>query len=142
MYGRLGNGEEATLSSLELCYYQVIEAAIELGLPRVEAGAQGDHKLARGYMPTLTLAPLLPSSARAISPAGWRLTDRTYISLCNSRPSVTPSSVAQQRPQKQCALKATYYVAGRGPCDEHVAIADGLSAVRLTFVPSETVIFC
>lgn len=36
----------------ELCYYQAIDAAIERGLTRVEAGAQGEHKLARGYLPT------------------------------------------------------------------------------------------
>ncbi len=38
----------------ELCYYQAIEWAIARGLPRVEAGAQGEHKLARGYEPTVT----------------------------------------------------------------------------------------
>lgn len=38
----------------ELCYYQAIEAAIELGLSRVEAGAQGEHKIQRGYLPSLT----------------------------------------------------------------------------------------
>lgn len=38
----------------ELCYYQAIEAGLELGLPRVEAGAQGEHKLARGYEPVTT----------------------------------------------------------------------------------------
>jgi predicted N-acyltransferase len=38
----------------ELCYYQAIEAGIELGLSRVEAGAQGQHKLARGYEPSAT----------------------------------------------------------------------------------------
>lgn len=38
----------------ELCYYQAIEAALERGLPRVEAGAQGEHKLARGYEPVIT----------------------------------------------------------------------------------------
>lgn len=38
----------------ELCYYQAIDIAIELGLPRVEAGAQGGHKLARGYEPVQT----------------------------------------------------------------------------------------
>ena len=36
----------------ELCYYQAIEWAIKQGLSRVEAGAQGEHKLARGYLPT------------------------------------------------------------------------------------------
>ena len=38
----------------ELCYYQAIEAGIELGLSKVEAGAQGEHKLARGYEPIAT----------------------------------------------------------------------------------------
>ena len=38
----------------ELCYYQAIDAAIALGLNRVEAGAQGGHKLARGYEPVQT----------------------------------------------------------------------------------------
>jgi predicted N-acyltransferase len=36
----------------ELCYYQAIDWAIAKGLARVEAGAQGEHKLARGYLPT------------------------------------------------------------------------------------------
>jgi len=38
----------------ELCYYQAIDAAIARGLSRVEAGAQGSHKLARGYEPVRT----------------------------------------------------------------------------------------
>ena len=38
----------------EVCYYQAIDAAIALGLSRVEAGAQGEHKLARGYLPVQT----------------------------------------------------------------------------------------
>lgn len=38
----------------ECCYYQAIEAAIELGLDRVEAGAQGEHKISRGYLPVET----------------------------------------------------------------------------------------
>ena len=36
----------------ELCYYQAIEFAIACGLSRVEAGAQGEHKIARGYLPS------------------------------------------------------------------------------------------
>ena len=38
----------------ELCYYQAIDFAIERGLKRVEAGAQGDHKIARGYEACIT----------------------------------------------------------------------------------------
>jgi predicted N-acyltransferase len=37
-----------------MCYYQAIEIAIAMGLRRVEAGAQGEHKLARGYLPSPT----------------------------------------------------------------------------------------
>ncbi len=37
-----------------MCYYRAIEYAIEHGLARVEAGAQGEHKLARGYLPVVT----------------------------------------------------------------------------------------
>ncbi|MBA3810435.1 MAG: N-acetyltransferase [Caulobacteraceae bacterium] len=44
--------EDVPFLHFELCYYQAIETAIELGLARVEAGAQGEHKIARGYRPT------------------------------------------------------------------------------------------
>jgi uncharacterized protein len=40
----------------ELCYYQGIDFAIEGGLKLFEAGAQGEHKLARGFLPTLTFS--------------------------------------------------------------------------------------
>ena len=52
LYGRYwGQLEERRFLHFELCYHQAIEAAIERGLSRVEAGAQGSHKLARGYGP-------------------------------------------------------------------------------------------
>ena len=52
LYGRhWGCVEEVPFLHFELCYYQAIEHAIRLGLPRVEAGAQGPHKIARGYLP-------------------------------------------------------------------------------------------
>ncbi|CAJ1940447.1 unnamed protein product [Sphenostylis stenocarpa] len=40
----------------EACYYQAIEAAIELDLKTVEAGAQGEHKIQRGYLPVTTFS--------------------------------------------------------------------------------------
>jgi predicted N-acyltransferase len=40
----------------ELCYYRAIEFAIARGLPRVEAGAQGEHKIQRGYLPKPTFS--------------------------------------------------------------------------------------
>lgn len=55
LYGRYwGALTSKPFLHFELCYYQAIEAAIRLGLPRVEAGAQGGHKLARGYEPVET----------------------------------------------------------------------------------------
>ncbi|MFQ8431088.1 GNAT family N-acetyltransferase [Amaricoccus sp. W119] len=55
LYGRYwGCVEDHPFLHFELCYYQAIEAAIARGLARVEAGAQGEHKLARGYLPTQT----------------------------------------------------------------------------------------
>lgn len=57
----------------ELCYYQAIDAAIELGLERVEAGAQGGHKLARGYEPVKTV------SAHWIADPGFRSAIADYL---------------------------------------------------------------
>jgi predicted N-acyltransferase len=55
LFGRYwGCTEDRPFLHFELCYYQAIEAAIARGLARVEAGAQGEHKLARGYLPTPT----------------------------------------------------------------------------------------
>ncbi len=55
LYGRYwGAIEHHPYLHFEVCYYQAIEYAIANKLPRVEAGAQGEHKLARGYMPVPT----------------------------------------------------------------------------------------
>ena len=55
LYGRYwGCVEHHACLHFELCYYQAIDIAIGDGLARVEAGAQGQHKLARGYLPTQT----------------------------------------------------------------------------------------
>ncbi len=55
LFGRYwGALEHHSCLHFELCYYQAIDIAIEMGLGTVEAGAQGEHKLARGYLPTPT----------------------------------------------------------------------------------------
>ena len=55
LYGRnWGCTEDVRFLHFEACYYQAIEYAISHGLDRVEAGAQGQHKLARGYLPSHT----------------------------------------------------------------------------------------
>jgi len=57
----------------ELCYYQAIDYAIAHGLKRVEAGAQGEHKLLRGYLPCPTY------SAHWIANAGFRNAIKDYL---------------------------------------------------------------
>jgi len=55
IYGRYwGCIEQHPFLHFELCYHQAIDWAIAHGLARVEAGAQGEHKLARGYLPVAT----------------------------------------------------------------------------------------
>jgi predicted N-acyltransferase len=55
LYGRnWGAIEDHPFLHFEVCYYQAIDFALSRGLRRIEAGAQGEHKLARGYRPTLT----------------------------------------------------------------------------------------
>ena len=55
LYGRYwGAAREVRNLHFELCYYGGIEFAIERGLELFESGAQGEHKLARGFLPTLT----------------------------------------------------------------------------------------
>jgi uncharacterized protein len=55
LYGRYwGCTEELPFLHFELCYYQAIEWAIDHGLKSVQAGAQGEHKVARGYEPVIT----------------------------------------------------------------------------------------
>ena len=67
LYGRYwGCREDIPFLHFELCYYQAIEAGIARGLKVVEAGAQGAHKLARGYEPVVT------HSAHFIADPGFR----------------------------------------------------------------------
>jgi predicted N-acyltransferase len=55
LYGRYwGAMEDHPCLHFEACYYRAIDYAITHGLSRVEAGAQGEHKLARGYLPVTT----------------------------------------------------------------------------------------
>ena len=65
LYGRYwGCVEDVPHLHFELCYYQAIDAAIARGLHRVEAGAQGGHKLARGYAPEPTYsAHFIPNAS-------------------------------------------------------------------------------
>jgi predicted N-acyltransferase len=74
LYGRYWGGiEHHPFLHFEVCYYQAIDFAIERGLARVEAGAQGAHKLARGYLPSETY------SAHYIADPGLRRAVADYL---------------------------------------------------------------
>ena len=74
LFGRYwGCTEDHPCLHFETCYYQAIDAAIAMGLKRVEAGAQGSHKLARGYLPTPTY------SLHWIGDAGFRRAVADYL---------------------------------------------------------------
>jgi hypothetical protein len=74
LYGRYwGCQIDIPFLHFELCYYRAIDIAIERGLGRVEAGAQGGHKLARGYGPVATW------SAHYIADPGFRRAVSDYL---------------------------------------------------------------
>ena len=74
IYGRYwGCIEDHPYLHFEVCYHQAIDYALEHGLEVVEAGAQGEHKLARGYEPVTT------HSAHYIGHAGLRQAIAQYL---------------------------------------------------------------
>ncbi len=81
LYGRYwGAIEHHPCLHFELCYYQAIEFAIAHRIARVEAGAQGEHKLARGYLPARTYSVHYiadPALRRAV--ADYLVRERAYV---------------------------------------------------------------
>ncbi|KRB53034.1 hypothetical protein ASE04_07360 [Rhizobium sp. Root708] len=74
LYGRhWGCIEDHPYLHFEVCYHQAIDFALAKGLKRVEAGAQGEHKLARGYLPVTT------HSAHYVAHAGLRRAIADYL---------------------------------------------------------------
>jgi hypothetical protein len=81
LYGRYwGAVAEVPHLHFEICYYQAIDAAIARGLPRVEAGAQGSHKLARGYRPVPTYsAHFIPNVSFRRAVADFLVAEREAV---------------------------------------------------------------
>jgi len=74
LFGRhWGAVEHHPFLHFEVCYYQAIDFAIRRGLKTVEAGAQGEHKIARGYLPQTTY------SAHYIADPGFRRAVADYL---------------------------------------------------------------
>ena len=102
LYGRnWGAIEHHPFLHFELCYYQAIDFAIAHGLARVEAGAQGAHKLARGYLPVPTY------SAHWIAHPGLR--DAVADYLARERP---PSAARSHSSARSCLTDAAGFRRG------------------------------
>ena len=81
LYGRYwGTVDEVPFLHFELCYYQAMEWAIAHGLKAVQAGAQGEHKVARGYEPVITKsAHFLPNRSFRDAVADFLETEREAV---------------------------------------------------------------
>lgn len=81
LYGRYwGALEDVPFLHFELCYYQAVEWAIDHRLSQVQAGAQGEHKLARGYEPVITRsAHFIPNNSFRRAVADFLDGERTAV---------------------------------------------------------------
>ncbi|PZU11824.1 GNAT family N-acetyltransferase [Sphingomonas sp.] len=96
LYGRYwGCTEDVPCLHFELCYYQAIDVAIARGLKTVEAGAQGEHKLARGYEPTLTW------SAHYIPDPGFRRAVAEYLERERAAVEHNAGALAEEGPYRK-----------------------------------------
>ena len=96
IFGRYwGASEERRNLHFDLCYYQAIDFAIERGLDLFEAGAQGEHKLARGFLPSVTY------SAHDIQHPAFDRAIRQYISDERRMISNTVAAYSRHSPYKK-----------------------------------------
>ncbi len=96
LYGRnWGCVEDVPFLHFELCYYQAIDYAITHGFTRVEAGAQGDHKIQRGYLPKPTY------SAHFIRHSGLRRAVAEFLAAERVDMEQTMAAMAEESPYKK-----------------------------------------
>ena len=96
LYGRnWGSRGDFPFLHFEACYYQAIDFAIARGLARVEAGAQGEHKIQRGYLPIPTY------SAHWIADAGFRKAVASFLERETEMVGCEISELAEHSPFKQ-----------------------------------------
>ncbi len=112
LYGRYwGCVEQHPCLHFEVCYYQAIDFAIERRLKRVEAGAQGEHKLARGYLPVTTY------STHWVPDAGFRRAIERYLVRERAAVAEACAELAELGPFRRGPL-------GGGAAEELAADAD------------------
>ena len=98
LFGRhWGATEQHPFLHFEICYYQAIEYAIAHRLNRVEAGAQGEHKLARGYLPNTT------HSAHYIADPGLRRAIDDYLKRERAYVEAAGRELREASPFRKCS---------------------------------------
>jgi hypothetical protein len=98
LYGRhWGCYQDYHSLHFEACYYQGIEYCIAHGLKRFEPGAQGEHKISRGFMPTPTW------SAHWIAHPGFRETIRRFLQQETEAVRDYMAELSEQTPFKESA---------------------------------------
>lgn len=96
LFGRYwGCTEHHDFLHFEVCYYQAIEFALSRGIKRVEAGAQGAHKLARGYVPSITY------SAHYIPNPSFREAVDNYLAAERRHVAADADMLADRAPFRQ-----------------------------------------
>jgi hypothetical protein len=96
LYGRnWGCVEDVPFLHFELCYYQAIDYAIAQGLKRVEAGAQGEHKIQRGYLPQPTY------SAHFIRHAGLRHAVANFLQVEHEQMQEAMAAMRDEGPYRK-----------------------------------------
>lgn len=98
LYGRLwGAAEDYKFLHFEACYYRAIDFAIAHRLARVEAGAQGEHKVQRGYLPQPTY------SAHWIADPGFRAVVARFLEHERAMVAEDMADLAETAPFRRCA---------------------------------------
>ncbi len=96
LYGRYWGCEESfRFLHFEACYYRAVEFAIDHGLARVEGGAQGEHKLQRGYLPVMT------ESAHWIADTGFRRAVQTFLVREEAQVQAAIAALAAHSPYRK-----------------------------------------
>lgn len=99
LYGRnWGCIEDHPFLHFEVCYHQAIDYAIAHGLARVEAGAQGEHKLARGYRPVIT------RSLHHIADPGLRRPVAAYLAQEREQVAAAREALAAESPFRRTEI--------------------------------------
>ena len=96
LYGRnWGCSEEVPNLHFETCYYQAIDFAIQHKLARVEAGAQGIHKVQRGYVPVET------KSAHFIPHEGFRTSIERFLAQETQHVAMEAEAIMAESPYRR-----------------------------------------